>query len=265
MKRVLIIYTGGTIGMTRTENGYAPRAGYFRAALDAIPDLRAPEMPEWEFYELSPLLDSSNMTVREWNCIAELIAQKYDDYDGFVVLHGTDTMAYTASALSFMLDGLDKPVVLTGSQIPLCEIRSDGRDNLITALLIAGEGIVRETCLYFGGKLLRGNRATKYSADGLIAFVSPNYSSLAEAGISNAGAYVRKMALNGYILHIDLTPVKELISLQRRCSNNLNQVAVHAHTYGVYPEEIDGLKRDYEKLWGEVSKVLRELSELVAK
>ena len=184
MKRVLIIYTGGTIGMTRTENGYAPRAGYFRAALDAIPDLRAPEMPEWEFYELSPLLDSSNMTVREWNCIAELIAQKYDDYDGFVVLHGTDTMAYTASALSSMLDGLDKPVVLTGSQIPLCEIRSDGRDNLITALLIAGEGIVREVCLYFGGKLLRGNRATKYSADGLIAFVSPNYPSLAEAGIS---------------------------------------------------------------------------------
>ena len=166
MKRVLIIYTGGTIGMTRTENGYAPRAGYFRAALDAIPDLRALEMPEWEFYELSPLLDSSNMTVREWNCIAELIAQKYDDYDGFVVLHGTDTMAYTASALSFMLDGLDKPVVLTGSQIPLCEIRSD------------------EVCLYFGGKLLRGNRATKYSADGLIAFVSPNYPSLAEAGIS---------------------------------------------------------------------------------
>ncbi len=184
MKRVLIIYTGGTIGMTRTENGYAPRAGYFRAALDAIPDLRAPEMPEWEFYELSPLLDSSNMTVREWNCIAELIAQKYDDYDGFVVLHGTDTMAYTASALSFMLGGLDKPVVLTGSQIPLCEIRSDGRDNLITALLIAGEGIVREVCLYFGGKLLRGNRATKYSADGLIAFISPNYPSLAEAGIS---------------------------------------------------------------------------------
>ena len=88
---------------------------------------------------------------------------------------------------------------------------------------------------------------------------------MAEAGISNAGAYVRKMALNGYILHVDLAPVKELISLQRRCSNNLNQVAVHAHTYGVYPEEINGLKRDYEKLWGEVSKVLRELSELVAK
>lgn len=126
MKRVLIIYTGGTIGMTRTENGYAPRAGYFRAALDAIPDLRAPEMPEWEFCELSPLLDSSNMTVREWNCIAELIAQKYDDYDGFVVLHGTDTMAYTASALSFMLDGLDKPVVLTARRSRCAKFAATG-------------------------------------------------------------------------------------------------------------------------------------------
>ena len=123
MTKVLIIYTGGTIGMTRTENGYAPRAGYFRAALDGISDLHSEEMPAWDFLELSPLLDSSNMTVREWNCIAALIAQKYNDYNSFVVLHGTDTMAYTASALSFMLGGLDKPVVLTGSQIPLCEIR----------------------------------------------------------------------------------------------------------------------------------------------
>ena len=184
MKKVLIIYTGGTIGMTRTENGYAPESGRFRAALDTIADLHAPEMPEWEFAELSPLLDSSNMTVREWNHIAALVAREYDGYDGFVILHGTDTMAYTASALSFMLGGLDKPVVLTGSQIPLCEIRSDGRDNLITALLIAGEGIVCEVCLYFGGRLLRGNRATKYSADGLIAFVSPDYPCLAEVGIA---------------------------------------------------------------------------------
>lgn len=184
MKKVLIIYTGGTIGMTRTDNGYAPESGRFRAALNAIPDLHAPEMPQWDFMELSPLLDSSNMTVHEWNRIAELVAEQYAFYDGFVILHGTDTMAYTASALSFMLEGLDKPVVLTGSQIPMCEIRSDGRDNLITALLIAGEGIVREVSLYFGGKLLRGNRATKYSADGLIAFVSPNYPCLAEAGIT---------------------------------------------------------------------------------
>ena len=184
MKNVLIIYTGGTIGMTRTENGYAPQSGQFRRAMEAIPDLYAEQMPRWDMLEMDPLLDSSNMTVHEWNKIAQLVADHYDAYDGFVVLHGTDTMAYTASALSFMLEGLAKPVILTGSQIPMCEIRSDGRDNLITALLIAGEGVVREVCLYFGGKLLRGNRATKYSADGLIAFVSPNYSSLAEVGIA---------------------------------------------------------------------------------
>jgi L-asparaginase len=123
------------------------------------------------------------MTVHEWNHIASIIAERYEQYDGFVVLHGTDTMAYTASALSFMLENLAKPVVLTGSQIPLCEVRSDGRDNIITSLLIAASGKVQEVCLYFGGNLLRGNRATKYSADGLIAFVSPNYPALATAGI----------------------------------------------------------------------------------
>ena len=184
MKHILIIYTGGTIGMVRTPNGYAPRDGYFRKALDAIPPLASAEMPRWELLELSPLLDSSNMTVNEWNKIAHIIADNYDSYDGFVVLHGTDTMAYTASALSFMLEGLAKPVVLTGSQIPLCELRSDGRDNIITSVLIAAGERVREVCLYFGGSLLRGNRATKYSADGLIAFVSPNYPPLAEAGIT---------------------------------------------------------------------------------
>ena len=184
MKHILIIYTGGTIGMVRTPNGYAPQDGYFRSALEAIPPLNADEMPDWELYEMSPLLDSSNMTVAEWNKIAQLIAERYDAYDGFVVLHGTDTMAYTASALSFMLGNLSKPVVLTGSQIPLCEVRSDGRDNIITSILIAAGDRAHEVCLYFGGSLLRGNRATKYSADGLIAFVSPNYPMLAEAGIN---------------------------------------------------------------------------------
>ncbi len=184
MKNILILYTGGTIGMVPTPNGYAPKDGYFRAALEAIPALRLPGMPRWELIEMSPLRDSSNMTVDDWNAIGRLIAEKYAYYDGFVVLHGTDTMAYTASALSFMLENLQKPVVLTGAQIPLCEVRSDGSDNLITSLLIAAEGRVHEVCLYFGGSLLRGNRATKYSADGLIAFVSPNYPPLAEAGIS---------------------------------------------------------------------------------
>src|SRR5947207_15827055 len=115
--------------------------------------------------------------------IARDIADHYDDYDGFVVLHGTDTMAYTASALPFLLDGLSKPVIVTGSQIPLCEIRNDARENLITSLLIAANYDVPEVCLYFGGKLLRGCRATKVSADAFNAFVSPNVPPLGTAGV----------------------------------------------------------------------------------
>lgn len=182
-KKICILYTGGTIGMVPTEKGYAPKQGYFRDAIAEIPDIHEECMPEWDFVEFDPLLDSSNIALEQWNMIGRSIRDHYEDYDGFVVLHGTDTMAYTASALSFMLEGLRKPVVLTGSQIPLCQMRSDARDNLITSMLIAGEGRVKEVCLYFGGKLLRGNRATKASADGLIAFASPNYHVLAEAGI----------------------------------------------------------------------------------
>ena len=183
MKRVLIIYTGGTIGMARTASGYAPQGASFHALLDTLPELHDPSMPSWDIVDMDPLLDSSNITVREWNLIGRMIADQYARYDGFVVLHGTDTMAYTASALSFMLRKNKKPVILTGSQIPLCEIRNDARDNLVTALLIAANDAVHEVCLYFGGRLLRGNRTLKYSADDLVAFVSPNYPPLAEAGI----------------------------------------------------------------------------------
>lgn len=183
-KKVLIIYTGGTIGMKKTENGYVPAVGFLGEALSAIPDMTREYFPAWDLYEMDPLLDSSNMTVREWNSIASVICEKYGEYGGFVILHGTDTMAYTASALSFILSGLNKPVVLTGSQIPLSELRSDGRDNLITSIMIAAEGIANEVCLYFSGKLLRGNRAMKMSADGLVAFDSPNYPHLADVGIS---------------------------------------------------------------------------------
>ncbi len=183
-KKVLIIYTGGTIGMKKTCQGYTPVKGFLTEALKSIVDMSRSDFPSWELYEMSPLLDSSNMTVREWNSIASVIYKEYHNYTGFVVLHGTDTMAYTASALSFILSGLNKPVILTGSQIPLSEIRSDGRDNLITSVLIAAEGVAREVCLYFSGKLLRGNRAMKMSADGLVAFDSPNYPPLAEVGIS---------------------------------------------------------------------------------
>ena len=196
-RRVLIIYTGGTIGMMRTENGYTPAPGFFADQLAGIPDMQSDEMPAWELHEISPLLDSSNISYGEWNGIARVIFDSYDDFDGFVVLHGTDTMAYTASALSFILDGLDKPVVLTGSQIPLAELRSDARENLISSIIIAAEGVAREVCICFCGRLLRGNRSVKMSADGFTAFDSPNYPHLAEVGISikyNAGALTRPKA-----------------------------------------------------------------------
>lgn len=183
-KKILIINSGGTIGMTKSDEGYKPDREYFANALNNMGALKAPCMPEWKMIETETLLDSSNMSVKEWNIIGKLISDNYTDYDGFVLLHGTDTMAYTASALSFMLEHLSKPVIITGSQIPLCEVRSDARDNLISSLMIASSGKVKEVCIYFGGKLLRGNRSIKYSADGLIAFISPNYPPLAEAGIS---------------------------------------------------------------------------------
>lgn len=202
-KKVLIIYTGGTIGMKKTECGYTPAEGFFEEALNSIPDMSRPDFPKWDLYEMSPLLDSSNMTVKEWNGIASVIFNEYEKYSGFVVLHGTDTMAYTASALSFILSGLDKPVVLTGSQIPLSEIRSDGKDNLIASIIIAAEGVAREVCLYFSGKLLRGNRAMKMSADGLVAFDSPNYPHLADVGITikyNTPALLKGYANKGATL-----------------------------------------------------------------
>lgn len=182
-KKILILYTGGTIGMIKTKNGYAPQKEFFHNLLKNMPELQSDEMPRWDIVDVEPIIDSSNMTVTEWNRIAKIISDNYYSYDGFVILHGTDTMAYTASALSFMLENCNKAVVVTGSQIPLCEFRNDARDNLITSIMIAAEGVVHEVTLYFGGKLFRGNRTMKFSADELIAFRSPNYPTIAYAGI----------------------------------------------------------------------------------
>lgn len=185
-KRICILYTGGTIGMVPSEKGYVPSSGAFLELLRSIPDLYWQDMPDWDVVEFDPLLDSSDITVREWNQIGSAIASRYDDYDGFVVLHGTDTMAYSASAISFMLENLSKPVIFTGSQIPLGQIRSDGRDNIISSVLIAASGEVHEVCIYFNGVLLRGNRSTKRSSDQFEAFEAPNDAPLARAGIQIA-------------------------------------------------------------------------------
>ena len=183
-KRVCIIYTGGTIGMVPGENGYIPSEGRLEDDLAAMSDLRKAGMPELEVIQFSPLLDSSNVSVAEWNKMGQTIAENYDRFDGFVILHGTDTMSYSASALSFMLENLEKPVIFTGAQIPLCEIRSDGCSNIVSSVLIAAEGAVREVCIYFDGKLLRGCRSTKISSDRFAAFASPNFSPLADVGIT---------------------------------------------------------------------------------
>lgn len=170
--------------MAKSAQGYVPNPEKFHEHLSKIPELQNGEICQWDILDMNPLLDSSNMMVEDWNKIGEIISENYTGYDGFVVLHGTDTMAYTASALSFMLENLGKPVIITGSQIPICEIRSDGKDNIIAAMIIASSGKVNEVCIYFRGELLRGNRAIKYSADGFMAFQSPNAPALAQAGIT---------------------------------------------------------------------------------
>ncbi len=182
-KKVYIAYTGGTIGMKKSGGGYRPAPGYLEKMMNNIPELKSDILPDYQISEYKPLLDSSNMTPDDWLKIANDIAVHYKEFDGFVVLHGTDTMAYTASALPFMLQGLQKPVILTGAQIPLCKIRNDARENLITALLIAANYKIPEVCLCFGDKLLRGNRAVKVDADSLDAFESPNFPALGTVGI----------------------------------------------------------------------------------
>lgn len=183
-KRIYIAYTGGTIGMRKIDGVYDVEPGFLAKQMEAITQLKHPSIPDFDVCEYDPILESSHMTPRDWLKIAEDIANKYADYDGFIVLHGTDTMAYSASALSFILQNLCKPVVFTGSQIPLAEIRSDAQDNIINALLIASDGNIPEVSLYFGNKLYRGCRSVKVNADGLNAFASPNFPPLAVAGVN---------------------------------------------------------------------------------
>jgi len=182
-KKVYIAYTGGTIGMKSAGDGFVPAPGFLEELMLSVPELKHDIMPDYQVHEYRPLLDSSNMTPDDWLKIAKDIATHYTQYDGFVVLHGTDTMAYTASALPFMLKDLQKPVILTGAQIPLSEVRNDARENLITALLIAANFKIPEVCLCFGNKLLRGNRAVKVNAGGLDAFDSPNFPALGTMGV----------------------------------------------------------------------------------
>lgn len=169
--------------MVRTETGYAPQPGFLGDYMATMPELRRDELPAFDVVSLEPLLDSADMAPEDWGRIAAAIAERYDDYTGFVVVHGTDTMAYTASALSFLLPGLAKPVILTGSQLSLTNVRSDGREHIITSLLLAGAGEIPEVCIYFASRLLRGNRAQKVHNLDFVAFDSGNLPPLAHVGV----------------------------------------------------------------------------------
>jgi L-asparaginase len=182
-KHIYVAYTGGTIGMRPSEQGYKPAAGFLSATVAQMPEFYRAEMPQFTIHEYDSLIDSSDMSPNDWQQIADDIATNYDKYDGFIILHGTDTMAYTASALSFMLEDLGKPVIITGSQIPLAELRSDGQVNLLNALYIAANYPIAQVTLFFNNQLFRGNRSRKVDANGFNAFDSPNLPPLLRAGI----------------------------------------------------------------------------------
>ena len=185
--KILLIYTGGTIGMMKDFETGALKAFNFSKLISKIPELKQLDC-DIETISFEKPLDSSNMTSIHWISIANSIKSNYDSFDGFVVLHGSDTMSYTASALSFMLENLSKPVIITGSQLPIGDIRTDAKENLITAIQIASlktknKAVISEVGLYFEYKLYRGNRTTKINAEHFNAFASPNYPELAESGV----------------------------------------------------------------------------------
>ena len=189
MNKVLLIYTGGTVGMGQNPITGTLEPLDFNHLEDSMPEFKLIKT-KIDIYQFTPPIDSSDISVEKWAQLVRIISDNYQKYDGFVILHGTDTMAYTASALSFMLENLTKPVILTGSQLPIGQLRTDGKENLITSIELAslkdenGHARVPEVCIYFSGRLLRGNRATKINADGFYAFDTFNYPHLCDAGVN---------------------------------------------------------------------------------
>ncbi len=187
MKKILILYTGGTIGMVKNPTTESLEPVDFQDLQKKLPELALLQM-DIDVESFSPALDSSDVGPKEWKRLAHSIARRYDEFHGFLILHGTDTMSYTASALSMMLKNLRKPVIITGSQLPLGDLRSDARENLLTGLTFAAlydenSPVIQEVAIYFEYKLFRGNRSTKFSAEDFDAYQSPNYPILAESGV----------------------------------------------------------------------------------
>ena len=187
-RRVLLIYTGGTIGMVESSQGYVPKKHFLEQKLKSFlhmyPKDHKTTIADYDIIEMSPLLDSSNMTPKDWNKIISSIQNNYSKYDAFIVVHGTDTMAYSSSAVSFAFDNLTKPIIFTGSQIPLARVRNDGDTNLLTSLILASNYDIPEVMLVFNNLILRGNRTSKVSSNKLNAFQSPNFLQLGAFGYS---------------------------------------------------------------------------------
>lgn len=261
-KHIGLIYTGGTVGMAQTAQGYAPMPD-FASALAALLDAQGEALPRYTLHAYAQPIDSANATPQDWQRIGRDIAARYHDYDGFVVLHGTDTMAYTAAALSFMLQGLRKPVILTGSQIPLGAARTDAQHNLLAALQLAASDAIHEVAICFNQRLLRGNRATKLSTERLDAFDSPNYPHLAEIGIDvrfNTAAFLpqeggERFELPEYgacsILPIRFVPGLPMQAVQALLDLNPQAAILQCYGAGNAPDRdpalLDMLRRAHER------------------
>ena len=213
--KILLIYTGGTIGMVKDFTSGALKAFDFKELLNRIPEVQLLDCVI-ETISFDTPIDSSNMNLSGWLKIATIIQDNYLKFDGFVVLHGSDTMSYSASALSFMLENLAKPVIFTGSQLPIGDLRTDAKENLITAIQVAAlqkdkKPVIQEVCLYFEYKLYRGNRTTKISAEHFNAFMSPNFPELAESGVH--------LRINSELLAT--TSTDQVLSVQKNFDDNV--------------------------------------------
>lgn len=218
--KILVIYTGGTIGMIKDPETAQLKSVDFNLIYDHVPELKRLNV-DLTTKSFDHPIDSSEINTAHWKTMASMIELAYDSFDGFVILHGSDTMAYSASALSFMFDGLRKPIIFTGSQLPIGTIRTDGKENLITAIEIAAakaennEPLIQEVAVYFDYKLFRGNRCTKDSAEHFEAFKSPNYTELASAGVHivyNYQYFYRTLS-NDFKVNYDLNTNVALLKL----------------------------------------------------
>ncbi len=242
MNNIFVIYTGGTIGMVKDETNGTFIPFDFDLIAKNIPELARLNY-NLSVHSFTPIIDSSDMQPSIWVEMANIIKENYHDYDGFVILHGSDTMAFSASALSFMLEGLQKPVILSGSQLPIGEIRTDARENLVTALELAsakkkGRSLIHEVCIFFDNKLFRGNRSFKYNSAKFEAFRSPNYPVLVEAGVHLK--YNREALLDNsdkeFILHTRLDNAVSVLKLYPGISKQVVRAVLDSDARSVIME-----------------------------